>query len=358
MSTTGYRIEAKPLGDRFARGWHCLGLAADYRDGKPHTLNIFGRRLAAFADSTGQIRVVDSFCPHMGGDLSTGTVQGDELVCPFHGWKWGGDGACKEIPYCKRVPLKARIGSWTTSEQNHLLFIWHDPEGKAPPPEVAIPRIDACYSDEWHDWAIDKMVINTNCRELVDNISDMAHFDTVHGTKLDYFANLFEGHKATQLMIGCSKRLSGEDRLTALSTYLGPAYHITQMTGSAGGQPINSILLNCHVPIDQNSFELRYGVLVKRIPSLPEEQSQAIAQAYVQQAREAFYEDVSIWASKARIDNPVMCEADGPIYQAREWYGQFYVDADAVTPNSVARRVVELNPGGIEPSALHHVFEA
>ncbi|MBN4683436.1 3-ketosteroid-9-alpha-hydroxylase, partial [Pandoraea nosoerga] len=159
-----------------------------------------------------------------------------------------------------------------------------------------------CYSDEWHDWAIDKMVINTNCRELVDNISDMAHFDTVHGTKLDYFANLFEGHKATQLMIGCSKRLSGEDRLTALSTYFGPAYHITQMTGSAGGQPINSILLNCHVPIDQNSFELRYGVLVKRIPSLPEEQSQAIAQAYVQQAREAFYEDVSIWASKARID--------------------------------------------------------
>jgi len=99
-------------------------------------------------------------------------------------------------------------------------------------------------------------------------------------------------------------------------------------------------------------------VLIKRIPGLSEEQSQAVAQAYVEQARAAFYEDVEIWANKARIDNPIMCEADGPIYQARDWYSQFYVDADAVKPNSVARRVVELNPGAIEPSPLHHVFEA
>lgn len=30
---------------RYARGWHCLGMADDYRDGKLHTLNIFGTRL-------------------------------------------------------------------------------------------------------------------------------------------------------------------------------------------------------------------------------------------------------------------------------------------------------------------------
>ncbi len=141
----------------------------------------------------------------------------------------------------------------------------------------------------------------------------------MHGAPVDYFANLFEGHKGTQLMIGRSARLSGDDQLTALSTYFGPAYHITEMSGRMGDQPIHSILLNCHVPVDANSFELRYGVLVKRVPGLSDAQNRAVAQAYVEQARGAFYEDVVIWDSKIRIDNPLLCEGDGPIHQMREW---------------------------------------
>ncbi|CAB3785856.1 3-ketosteroid-9-alpha-monooxygenase, oxygenase component [Paraburkholderia caffeinitolerans] len=357
MSARPYKIEAQPLVQRYARGWHCLGLANDYRDGKPHTLNVFGRRLAAFADSTGQIRVVDSYCPHMGADLSTGRVEGDTLVCPFHGWKWDGDGQCQSIPYCKRIPPKAKIGAWRTCEQNKLLFVWHDPEGGEPPESVAIPPIPACESDEWSDWVVDKMVIGTNCRELVDNISDMAHFATVHGAPVDYFANLFEEHKATQLLVGRSARL-GDDELIALSTYFGPAYHITEMSGTSGGHPINSILLNCHVPIDMNSFELRYGVIVKKIPGLSEEQNMEIARAYIAQAQAAFYEDVVIWDSKTRIDNPLLCEGDGPLYQMRDWYNQFYLDAADVRPATRARKVFEItvNEGGSVPP-LHHVFE-
>ncbi|WP_139319896.1 Rieske 2Fe-2S domain-containing protein, partial [Serratia marcescens] len=76
MSARPYKIEAQPLAQRYARGWHCLGLARDFKDGKPHTLNAFGRKLAAFADSTGKVNIVDAYCPHMGADLRLGTVQG------------------------------------------------------------------------------------------------------------------------------------------------------------------------------------------------------------------------------------------------------------------------------------------
>ena len=93
------------------------------------------------------------------------------------------------------------------------------------------------------------------------------------------------------------------------------------------------------------------------IPGLSDEQNRAMAQAYVDQARQAFYEDVAIWDSKIRIDNPLLCEGDGPIYQMRDWYQQFYTDVEQVRPASVARRVFELNPGKIEPPALRHVFE-
>ena len=82
-----------------------------------------------FADSAGRLHVLDAYCRHMGGDLSQGTVKGDPIACPFHDWRWGGDGRCAKIPYAKRVPAAAQTRSWTTLEQNGQLFVWHDPQG-------------------------------------------------------------------------------------------------------------------------------------------------------------------------------------------------------------------------------------
>ncbi|MEO9139437.1 MAG: 3-ketosteroid-9-alpha-hydroxylase, partial [Jatrophihabitans sp.] len=38
-------IDTGALPERYARGWHCLGLAENYRDGKPHAVEAFGTKL-------------------------------------------------------------------------------------------------------------------------------------------------------------------------------------------------------------------------------------------------------------------------------------------------------------------------
>ncbi|WP_336335102.1 Rieske 2Fe-2S domain-containing protein [Pseudomonas putida] len=344
MSTL-HRIEAKLLEERYARGWHCLGLADQYRDGKAHRLDVFGTRLVAFQGEDGQLNVLDGFCPHMGADLSTGCVEGNAIRCPFHSWRWNADGVCDDIPYAKRIPPRAKIKRWPVAEQNHLLFVWNDPQGNPPIEAQAIPRIDACYDEAWAHWEIAELKIDTNCRELIDNIADMAHFGSVHGAPVEAFSNVFESHMATQIMRARSERLSGDSELTTVATYFGPAYQITEMTGAMNGQPIHSILLNCHVPIDLDSFTLRYGVLVKKIPGLSEEQNRSIAKAYVQQAQAAFYEDVDIWHSKTRVDNPLLCDGDGPVYQLRRWYEQFYTDIDLLGEDVHAIKRFEVRSG-------------
>src|SRR3546814_16452330 len=100
------RIEADAAPTRFARGWHCLGLAKDFQDGKPHQVNAFGEKLVVFCGEDGQVNVLDGYCRHKGGDLSQGTVKGNEIACTFPDWRWGGDGKCKSIPYAPRVPLR------------------------------------------------------------------------------------------------------------------------------------------------------------------------------------------------------------------------------------------------------------
>src|SRR5512139_1930187 len=122
-------IETGHIPDRYARGWHCLGLSSKYRDGKPHTVNAFGQKLVVFQGEDGDLNVLDAYCRHLGGDLSQGTVKGNTIACPFHDWRWGGDGRCKQVPYSKRVPLRARTPAWPTMDQDGMLFVWNDPEG-------------------------------------------------------------------------------------------------------------------------------------------------------------------------------------------------------------------------------------
>ena len=200
--TAGVRtIERGAPPDRFARGWHCLGLAERFRDSGPHAVQAFGTKLVVFADSAGQLHVLDAYCRHMGGDLTRGTVKGDAIACPFHDWRWGGNGRCQRIPYSRRVPPTARTRSWLTLEQNRQLFVWHDPQGNPPPEHVTIPRIDGAYSDEWSDWTWDSILVEgANCREVVDNVVDMAHFFYIHFAFPTYFKNVLEGHIATQYL--------------------------------------------------------------------------------------------------------------------------------------------------------------
>ena len=186
---------------RFARGWHCIGLADSFRDGCPHGIEAFGTKLVVFADSTGALHVLDGYCRHMGGDLSQGTVKGDEVACPFHDWRWGGDGRCKLVPYANRTPRLARTRTWPTYEVNGQLLVWHDPEASVPPPELAPPQIEGYADGVWSPWQWSSIRIDgSHCREIVDNNVDMAHFFYIHKAYPTYFKNVIEGHTASQFM--------------------------------------------------------------------------------------------------------------------------------------------------------------
>ncbi|CAG2107313.1 unnamed protein product [Medioppia subpectinata] len=64
-----------------------------------------GQQLVAFRGATGAVHVLSAYCPHLGANLGVGghvvteSESGDDCIqCPFHGWRFGGDGQCKRIP--------------------------------------------------------------------------------------------------------------------------------------------------------------------------------------------------------------------------------------------------------------------
>lgn len=331
-------IEAAEIPERYARGWHVIGKDSDFTN-TPIKLNYFGASQVAYRGESGEVYVMDAFCPHMGGNLAEGEVKGNSIVCPFHHWSWGSDGICDHIPYADSIPRKASIKSWPTLEENGLVFVWNDPQGNPPIDEQRPERMDDFFSAEWTGWEIATMTIETNCRELVDNMADVAHFGPIHFAPIRSFKNICEAHTYTQVLTSGHEILteSPEDELYSCARYEGPAYMTTYMKGSQGGEVMEVRLLVSHVPINTESFDLRFGVMVKKNPNLTEADNTAICDQYIEANREAFFQDVQVWHSKCRVDNPVLCAGDGPIHKVRSWYKQFYMDI-AEVPDALRER--------------------
>ena len=75
---------------------------------------LLGEPLALYRDSGGTARAVSDLCIHRGTAISLGWIDGDEIVCPYHGWHYGTDGACTPSrsspirPGSRRRPGSAR----------------------------------------------------------------------------------------------------------------------------------------------------------------------------------------------------------------------------------------------------------
>ncbi|GEP38247.1 3-ketosteroid-9-alpha-hydroxylase oxygenase subunit [Nocardioides psychrotolerans] len=350
MSDTRFLDQGAPP-ERFARGWHCLGLAKDFADGKPHGIDGFGGKLVVWQDTQGNLNVLDGYCRHMGGDLTQGAVKGDEIACPFHDWRWGGDGKCKAIPYARRVPLRARTQKYPAVVRNGQLMVWHDVEGSEADHDVLPPELAGVGTEAYTDWTWEVLdVPSAHCREIIDNVVDMAHFFYIHFAFPTNFRNVFEGHVATQFMESTGRPDMdgagyGDEGLVLKSeaSYFGPSYMINWLHVDYKGFETEVILINCHVPTGPNSFKLQYALCVKKPEGVDDATADYIGKRYSETFKEGFEQDVHIWLNKAPVQNPLLCEEDGPVYQLRRWYEQFYVDKADVTPEMTDRFEFEVD---------------
>jgi nitrite reductase (NADH) small subunit len=78
--------------------WIELGRTVDFPGESPVGIDLPGRRIALFLRE-GKYHAVDAICPHKGGPLEMGYVDGKEVYCPLHGWAFDMEtGACKDSP--------------------------------------------------------------------------------------------------------------------------------------------------------------------------------------------------------------------------------------------------------------------
>src|SRR6188508_1370236 len=113
--------------------WHPVYRAQDLPAGRALPLRIMSEDFTLYRGEGGTPHLVAFRCAHRGTQLSTGWVEGDQLRCFYHGWKYEGSGQCVEMPAeDPSFPPKVRIASYPTEEYLGLIFAYLG-EGKPPP---------------------------------------------------------------------------------------------------------------------------------------------------------------------------------------------------------------------------------
>jgi 5,5'-dehydrodivanillate O-demethylase len=113
--------------------WQPVLNSEDLLPGKSKPIRIMGDNFTLFRGDSGAAHVIAERCSHRSTFLHTGWVEGDELRCLYHGWKFGGDGRCVEQPN-EKTPFLARAGvkGYPTREHLGLIFCFLG-EGEPPP---------------------------------------------------------------------------------------------------------------------------------------------------------------------------------------------------------------------------------
>jgi 5,5'-dehydrodivanillate O-demethylase len=164
------------MGRLLRQFWQPVALSASIANGSARPLEILGENLTLFRGASGTAYLIGGTCAHRCTVLHTGWVEGDQLRCMYHGWRYDGTGTCTEMPAERVTPSAVTIASYPVHEYCGLLFAYM---GSAPAPAFDLPR-KAAFEIPDHLVIAREQVWDCNWFQQVENSLDSVHVSFVH----------------------------------------------------------------------------------------------------------------------------------------------------------------------------------
>ncbi len=319
----------------YPNGWFVVAFSQNLKVGEIKSVTFMGRELVLYRTENEKACVSDAFCPHMGAHFAHGgKVLGDEIQCPFHGFRFNCSGDCTATGYGTKPPPTAKLQQWTVTERNGLIFVYHSEDGGAPTWEL--PTLD---TSGWTPLATTVYHLDGHPQETTENIADIGHFNWIHG-----YDEVAEESKAKtegpvfSVDYGFTRNASefarfGKIRVHFTAEAHGLGYSYVDTYVPRLGLKIKNFVLP--TPTKDGKVELRLAMAIKSLESsykmhplaalIPKKILARIAlkvgfKVYCNEVSD----DFKIWNNKKYVIKPPIAKGDGPIPQYRKWASQFY----------------------------------
>lgn len=166
---------------------------------------LWKRSIAVFRDAEGVAHALANRCAHRPVPLTMGEVRGCELVCPYHGWSYDGEGTLIDIPHTlfgKKKP-RLRVPRVPTCERYGLVWIF----GGAPDLAAQTMLPDIHPLDEgWPSIGTDREW-KAHHSAVIDNVLDLTH-DHLHRRFQPFTSPELEGLDVDDDVVHAHYRLS------------------------------------------------------------------------------------------------------------------------------------------------------
>ncbi len=160
--------------------WYAVLSSNEVKKNKVATVKRLGVDIAFFRDSQGKVWAIEDRCCHRGASLGAGKVIDDELQCPFHGFRYDGNGKVTTIPangFDTPVDSRYKVRNYHVREVEDMIYLWWGRDYFEPDHEPKVFK-DLTSSEfsymEFSDfWAV-------HYTRAIENQLDVVHVPFVH----------------------------------------------------------------------------------------------------------------------------------------------------------------------------------
>ena len=169
--------------------WYIVCLSKELKQ-QPVSVRLWDTPLVLFRDSSGKAHCLLDRCAHRNVPLSAGKCVGTGIQCSYHGWEFGGDGACNKVPAapdCK-TGQGHRVPSYAVVESQGYLWVYTQSDV---PPHGA-PFLFPYFEDKSYIHVAYQADFDASLHAVAENILDVPHTAFLH-------KGLFRGGDANRI---------------------------------------------------------------------------------------------------------------------------------------------------------------
>lgn len=144
---------------------------------KPYSATLLDERVVVYRLSDGSLAAARDICYHRGVPLSMGHVEGDEIICRYHGLRYDRNGRCTCIPAHPNgsISPKLRLDVFAVTERYGLVWVRLVDDGPRP-----LPVLEEWDSSDYLKVLPDSVMIAAAAGRQVEGFLDVSHFAFVH----------------------------------------------------------------------------------------------------------------------------------------------------------------------------------
>ncbi|MYZ35207.1 MULTISPECIES: Rieske 2Fe-2S domain-containing protein [unclassified Streptomyces] len=255
-----------PAGDLLRRYWQPVAVTADLSPEKrTKRIRVLGEDLVLYLTDENTYALVAEACAHRRVSLYYGFVEGCEIRCPYHGWKYDRTGQCLEQPFeqeNRRARERARIAAYPVQAYRGIVFAYLGP-GEPP----VLPRWDVLDRRDGHLTLFVEEDLQCNWLQPMENAVDTVHTFWLHGHTMrmkgidrgSYYYRPIEKYSFEQFEWGIIKRRVYRDNTGELEEETGHPLVFPNILRLPEG-PLQA--MHWRVPVDdEHTMLIRAGLL-------------------------------------------------------------------------------------------------